>query len=199
MPLSPVILQKGGILPAPLRSRNLLALVLGTVCVEPRVRSQLVGHQFSRTPSALRGSGSCPSQVRLWLGLGPVTCVCPWRQVWQTTWPPRLLPGVGAGQGSSGTCVTADLLEPGCHGPHSHGNKPRRGFGEDRHLPSQTGFISADRRSSGPRDAASALAEAVHDSVSYVRGSPVCFDALKSHFRLFVGVDVPGERVTSPP
>lgn len=56
MPLSPVILQKGGILPAPLRSRNLLALVLGTVCVEPRVRSQLVGHQFSRTPSALRGS-----------------------------------------------------------------------------------------------------------------------------------------------
>lgn len=72
MPLSPVILQKGGILPTPLRSRNLLALVLGTVCVEPRVRSQLVGHQFSRTPSALRGSGSCPSQVRLWLG--PRSC-----------------------------------------------------------------------------------------------------------------------------
>lgn len=199
MPLSPVILQKGGILPAPLRSRNLLALVLGTVCVEPRVRSQLVGHQFSRTPSALRGSGSCPSQVRLWLGPRSCDMCLSLETSLADHVATRLLPGVGAGQGSSGTCVTADFLEPGCHGPHSHGNKPRRGFGEDRHLPSQTGFISADRRSSGPRDAASALAEAVHDSVSYVRGSPVCFDALKSHFRLFVGVDVPGERVTSPP
>lgn len=62
-------LRKLGVSPPPSGLGTHSTLILGTVCVERQVRSQLVGPPFSRGPSAPRGSGSSPqSRVGLWLG-----------------------------------------------------------------------------------------------------------------------------------